>query len=73
MPLIVFTMTKKIMKQKKKFYDVIKDKNMEGIALDNCVAIEFIDGKIKIIKSNPNRNAYKVIYENGKVIEKIIK
>lgn len=58
---------------KEKFYDVIKDKNMEGIALDNCVAIEFIDGKIKIIKSNPNRNAYKVIYENGKIIEKIIK
>lgn len=58
---------------KEKFYDVIKDKNMEGIALDNCVALEFIDGKIKIIKSNPNRNAYKVIYENGKIIEKIIK
>ena len=58
---------------KEKFYDVIKDKNMEGIALDNCVAIEFIDGKIKIIKSNPNKNAYKVIYENGKIIEKIIK
>ena len=58
---------------KEKFYDVIKDKNMEGIALDNCVAIEFIDGKIKVIKSNPNRNAYKVIYENGKIIEKIIK
>lgn len=58
---------------KEKFYDVIKDKNMEGIALDNCVAIEFIDGKIKIIKSNPNRNAYKVIYENGEIIEKIIK
>ena len=58
---------------KEKFYDVIKDKNMEGIALDNCVAIEFIDGNIKIIKSNPNRNAYKVIYENGEIIEKIIK
>ena len=58
---------------KEKFYDVIKDKNMEGIALDNCVAIEFIDGKIKIIKSNTNKNAYKVIYENGKIIEKIIK
>ena len=58
---------------KEKFYDVIKDKNMEGIALDNCVALEFIDGKIKIIKSNPNRNAYKVSYEKGKIIEKIIK
>lgn len=58
---------------KEKFYDVIKDKNMEGIALDNCVAIGFLDGKIKIIKSNPNRNAYKVIYENGEIIEKIIK
>lgn len=64
---------KKDNEAKEKFYTTIKNKQLEGIALDNCVAIEFIDGKIKIIKSNPNRNAYKVIYENGKIIEKIIK
>lgn len=56
---------------KEKFYNVVKDKEMEGIALDNCVAIEYIDGKTKIIKSNPNKNAYKVIYDknNEKIIE----
>lgn len=64
---------KKDNEAKEKFYTTIKNKQLEGIALDNCVAIEFIDGKIKIIKSNPNRNAYKVIYENGEIIEKIIK
>ncbi len=57
---------------KEKFYSVIKEKNIEGIALDNCVAIEYIDGKTKIIKSNPNKNAYKVIYDNGKITEEII-
>ena len=54
---------------KEKFYNVIKEKNMQGIALDNCVAIEYIDGVEKIIKSNPNRNAYKIKYVNGKIIE----
>lgn len=57
---------------KEKFYSVIKEKNMEGIALDNCVAMEYIDGATKIIKSNPNRNAYKIKYDNGKFIEEIM-
>ena len=63
---------KKDNEAKEKFYNVIKDKKIDGIALDNCVAIEFIDGKTKIIKSNPNKNAYKVIFENGKIIEEIM-
>lgn len=58
---------------KEKFYTTIKNKQLEGIAIDNCVAIGFLDGKIKIIKSDPNKNAYKVSYEKGKIIEKIIK
>ena len=57
---------------KEKFYSVVKEKSMEGIALDNCVAIEYLDGEIKIIKSNPNKNAYKIKYENGKFIEEIM-
>ncbi len=57
---------------REKFYSVIKDKSMEGIALDNYVAIEYIDGKTKIIKSNPNMNAYRIIYSNGQYIEKNI-
>ena len=63
---------KKDNEAKEKFYNVIKDKKIDGIALDNCVAIEFIDGKTKIIKSNPNKNAYKVIFENGKISEEIM-
>lgn len=54
---------------KEKFYSVVKEKNMEGIALDNCVAIEYINGVTKIIKSDPNRNAYKIKYDKGKIIE----
>lgn len=56
-----------------KFYNVIKEKNIEGIALENCVALEIIDDKIKIIKSNNNRNAYKITYKNNKFIEEIMK
>ncbi len=58
---------------KEKFYQVIKEKNMEGIALDNCVAIEYIDGKTKIIKSNQNKNAYRIIYDYGRFIEEIMR
>lgn len=51
-----------------KFYNVVKKKGMEGIALENCVALEIIDGKIKIIKSNNSRNAYKIMYKDNQFI-----
>ena len=57
---------------KNKFYKTIKDKNMIGYAIDNCVALEFIDNQVKVIKSNQKRNAYKVVYLNGDIIEEII-
>lgn len=57
---------------KNKFYKTIKDKNMIGYAIDNCVALEFIDNQVKVIKSNQKRNAYKVEYLNGDIIEEII-
>ena len=57
---------------KNKFYKTIKDKNMIGYAIDNCVALEFIDNQAKVIKSNQKRNAYKVEYLNGDIIEEII-
>ena len=60
---------KKDSKAKSKFYDVIKEKGLVGIALDNCVALEMIEGNIKIIKSNKDKNAYKVSYFNNKIIE----
>ena len=37
---------------KDKFYDVIRDKNLIGYAIDNCVAIEFIDDNIKVVKDD---------------------
>jgi len=57
---------------KKKFYNVIKETWLDWIALENCVAIEFIDGTTKIIKSNKSKNAYKITYENGKFIEELL-
>lgn len=58
---------------RKKLYDVVKKTGLDGIALENCVALEVIDGKMKIVKSDNNRNAYRLIYKNGKIIEKIMK
>lgn len=57
---------------KNKFYNVIKDTGLVGYALDNCVALEFIDDEIKIVKSDENKNAYKVICNNNEISEKII-
>jgi len=57
---------------KNKFYNVITEKKLVGYALDNCVAIEFIDDEIKIVKSNKNKDAYKVLENNNKVEEIIL-
>ena len=57
---------------KKKLYSVIKDKGLVGYAIDNCVALEFINNDIKVVKSNNNMNAYKIIYNDNKIIEEII-
>lgn len=57
---------------KNKFYSVIKDKKLVGYALDNCVAIEFINEEIKIIRSDENRNAYIVTSDKDKISEEII-
>jgi len=57
---------------KNKFYNIIKDKNMIGYAIDNCVALEFIDNQVKVIKSDKKMHAYKVEYLNKDIIEKVI-
>lgn len=57
---------------KDKFYNVVKETGLEGIALENCVALELVDNKMKIIKSNKNRNAYKISYKNNKFIEEVL-
>lgn len=54
---------------KNKFYNAIKEKGLVGIALENCVALEIIDGNMKIIKSNKDKDAYKVVYSKNKIIE----
>ena len=57
---------------KEKFYNVVKDKNLVGIALDNCVALEVIDGNMKIIKSNKEKNAYRISYINNNIVKEIM-
>lgn len=54
---------------KNEFYGAIKEKQLIGYAIDDCVAIEFLDEKINVIKSKKENNAYKVTYENGKFIK----
>ncbi len=54
---------------KEKLYNAVKEKRLTGYALDNCVALEFIDDNIKIIKSDNNRNAYKIVCDNNKIFE----
>ena len=54
---------------KNKLHEVIKESNLVGYAVDNCVALEFLDDKINVIKSDNNRNAYKITYVKGKFIE----
>ena len=43
------------------------------IAIENCCAIEVIDGKYRIISSKPSANAYKVYWKMKKYYEEIIK
>ena len=55
-----------------KFYNVIKETGLDGIALDNCVALELVDDKMKIIKSDNNRNAYKISYKDNHFVEEML-
>lgn len=57
---------------KNKFYKVVIEKNMIGYAIDNCVALKFIDDKVSVIKSDKKKNAYKVECLDGKIVEKVI-
>ena len=57
---------------REKLYNVVKEKGLNGYAIDNCVALEFIDENVKVIKSDNNRNAYKIVNTDNKVFEEII-
>ena len=54
---------------KNKLYDVVKKTNLVGYAIDNQVALEFIDDDVSVIKSNDERNAYRITYTDDKIIE----
>lgn len=58
---------------KKKFYDVIKNKNMTGFALEDCTALAVIDDNFKIIKNNEDAKAYKIFFDGNKFIEEELK
>ncbi len=55
-----------------KFYNVIKEKKLIGYAIENCVAIKFIDNQISVIRSDKNRNAYRIAFEGNRFTEKIL-
>lgn len=59
--------------KRKEFYEVIKEKNMIGIALENGTAIECIDDKYKIIKSIKSAKAYKIRYVNNEFMTEELK
>lgn len=50
------------------FEQSIKRKGGVGVALDNCTALEVVDGKYRIITSQGEPKAYKVYKKNGTVI-----
>lgn len=54
--------------KKKKFYEAIKDTNILGIALENGTALEYLEGKYKIIKSIKDAKAYKIGYIKEELI-----
>ena len=59
-------------KTKEIFYSVVKEKKIIGYAIDNCVAIEFLDNDLKILKSNNEKNAYKITCVNNEIDTEIL-
>ena len=55
-----------------KLYCLVKETNLIGYAIDNQVALEFINNDIKVIKSNDQQSAYKISFNDGKIIEEMI-
>lgn len=59
--------------KKEQFLNNIKKYNIEGIALDNDVALAFIDGEYKIIKNEDKSNAYQISFDRNEFIIKVLK
>ena len=59
--------------REKNFSKLIERDGGIGLAFDNKTALEIVDDKFRILKSNPKAKAYKVFKKNGKVkIEELI-
>lgn len=59
--------------KKDKFYNIIKSKNLPGIALDNGTALKFINEKYTVIKELKEAKAYKIEFKENKFIVEEIK
>lgn len=61
-------------KRRKNFSDFMKKYSAVGIAIDNHCAMEFINGKYKVLTAKKDRKAYRVFKKRNKIIiEKIPK
>lgn len=59
-------------KKIKDLEEVLKaNKNKVALCVDNCAALEVIDGNIKVIKSDEKAKAYKATYKDGLCLEEI--
>lgn len=54
--------------RKNDFKEFMKNHSAVGIAIDNNCAIEFIDGKYKVLTSKRNRKSYRVFKKRNKII-----
>ena len=63
-----FNQKTKGIERRKGFLNLIKKQSAIGIALDNHCAIEFVDGKYKVLSSKRGRKAFRVFKKGKKVI-----
>lgn len=49
--------------------NMMKKIPVPAIAIDNCCALEIVDGRYRVISSKSKANAYKVFWKNGKFFE----
>lgn len=58
--------------RKESLKEIMRDKSIMAIAIDNCCALEVIDDSYRIISSKDTANAYLTYWENDEYIEKQI-
>ena len=59
--------------KKKEFLKNIKQYKLDGLAIDNDVAVAFIDQKCKVIQHNNKLNAYRISFKDDNYIQEILK